>query len=302
MPGPGGGSRGGGFGGGSRGGSFGGGGGFGGGPRGPRGPRFYGGFGFGPRYGLYGGGCLGGFMSMLLAPIILFVLVVALLIGTVANTVSIVAQGGIVQYDEEAFQKYADAEYAKAFKAAPDCYEDNLLIVFTVYEGYDGYECIAWCGNNLRYEINEMMGSEGSEFYQIVRGSINENYYENSLTSDFKAIIGKLNSAIKKKGLSTSFDDKTTDRTNAVESHLVNYTELVIDEGTVNAAMQTFTEETGIPVVIVVDTGENVFGKTIPLINIITLVVLVPATGFLAYVIIRNLIRKGKNKKEKINL
>ncbi len=244
---------------------------------------------------------MGGFMSMLLAPIILFVLVAALLVGTVVSTVSIVAQGGVVQYDEAAFEEYANAEYAKAFKSAPDCYEDNLLIVFTVYEGYDGYECIAWCGDNIRYEINEMLGAEGSELYQIVRGSINENYYENSLTTDFKAVIGKLGNAIKKKGLSSSFDTKT-DHTNATESHLVNYTDLVINSETVDGALQNFTAETGIPVVIVVETGENVFGKTIPLINIITLVVLVPATVFLGYVIIRNLVRKGKNKREKINL
>ncbi len=299
MPGPGGGSRGGGFGGGSRGGSFGGGGGFGG---GPRGPRFYGGYGFGPRFGFYGGGCLGGFMSMLLAPIILFVLVVALLVGTIVNTVSIVAQGGIIQYDEAAFQEYADAEYAKAFKGAPECYEDNLLIVFTVYEGYEGYECIAWTGNNIHYRINEMMGSEGSAFYQIVRGSINENYYKNSLTQDFKAMIGKLGDEIEAENLNSSFTDKTTDHTNAVESHLVNRTELMIDEQIVDAALQGFTEETGIPVVIVVDTGEAVFGKTIPAINIVVLILLVPATVFLAYVIIRNLVRKGKNKREKINL
>lgn len=301
MPGPGGGSRGGGFGGGSRGGS--GGGGFGGGYRGGGyrgGPRFYG-YGFGPRFGFYGGGCFGGLMSMILAPIILFVMCIVLLVAMVINTVSIVAQGGIVQYNEAKFEEYADAEYAKAFKAAPDCYEDNLLIVFTVYEDYDGYECIAWCGHNIRYEINEMLGAEGSEFYQIVKSSINENYYENSLTVDFKAVMGKLGTAIKRKDLSSSFDAKK-DHTNAVESHLVNRTELVIDGEIVDGALQNFTEETGIPVVIVVDTGENVFGKTIPAINIVTLVFLVPASCYFGYRIVRNIINKRRNKRERIDL
>lgn len=234
-------------------------------------------------------------MGMLIAPIILFVLVGAILIFSIVSTVSIVAQGGTVEYSESELQEYAGTEYAKAFKSLPDRYEDNLVIVFTVYEDYDGYECIAYCGYNLDYRINEMLGSEGSDFYEIVRGSINENYYQNSLTTDFVAVSGKLSERIQRKNLDSSFTSAPTS-TEAVESHLVNYTDLVIDSTTVNAALQKFTQETGIPVVIVVETGENVFGRTIPVLNIVILVVLIGALIFLGYVIIRNVVRKKREQ------
>ena len=149
MPGPGGGSRGGGFGGGSRGGGFGGGGsrggGFGGGSRG-----FGGGFGgphhhhhygyWGPRrpffggwYGRgYGGGCLGGLLGILLLPIILLLVVSILLVSIVGSAVANVANGGSIYYDEAAFQQYADDQYAAEFSSYSN-YENNILIVFLTY-------------------------------------------------------------------------------------------------------------------------------------------------------------------------
>ena len=117
MPGPGGGSRGGGFGGGSRGGGFGGGGfggGFGGGHRG--GPHF-GGYHYGPRgphfhrhYGYGGGGCLGGLLGMLMAPIIILFAAVVGFFGLFGSALTNISNGGQVQYNERTFQDYANEQ------------------------------------------------------------------------------------------------------------------------------------------------------------------------------------------------
>ena len=309
MAGPGGGSRGGGFGGGSRGGGFGGGsgGGFGGGSRGggfggggyrggyhggfyhrPRyyGPRF---FGFGPRYYYGGGGCLGGFLGALMAPFILLMVVAVMMFGVVGSALSNAANGGIVSYDEAIFQAYADREYYKAFGNS-DATEDNILIVVLTNEESDGYYCIAWVGDNVKDDVNLMFGDETTPFGQSMIASVPD-YYAYSLDSNLATVMNTMSNKIAKLGLESSFK-KTYSHANSPESHLVNYTELSLTEATVNDALESFTEETDILVVIVVEDMEDVFGKNIPVEDIFILLVL----GVLGIVAIVNIVRVVKNR------
>lgn len=264
MPGPGGGSRGGGFGGGSRGGSFGGGsrgGGFGGGSRGPmhhgpmhhgphhhhHGPIF-----FGPRFGRRhygGGGCLGSLMGMMLIPLILVISMFAFLVAT--------CTGGItdITYDEQKFQRYANEQYMAAFSDT-DNYEENILIVFTTYDSYDGYECIAWVGDDLPYDVRMMFGDEYTEFGRKVSYTIPE-YYEFSLTQNLKDITNHMADEV------SAVTGTPSGSVNASYSKLVNNTELSINKTVVNDALVSFTQKTGINMVIVVARGEDVFGSVI---------------------------------------
>ena len=298
MAGPGGGSRGGGFGGGSRGGGFGGGsgGGFGGGSRGggfggpggfrggphhrgphfgyhrPRyyyGPRF---FGFGPRYyGYGGGGCLGGFLGALMAPFILLLVVGVMMFAMIGSTLTNVANGGIISYDEATFQEYANTEYYKAFGNS-DATEDNLLIVVLTNEESDGYYCIAWIGDNVQDRIINMFGDETTPFGQSMIASVPE-YYAYSLDSNLATVMNTMSGKIQNLGLSSSFK-KTYSHDKSPASHLVNYTDLALTEETVNDALVSFTEETGIPAVIVVEDMEAVFGKSLPAGDIMILLIL----------------------------
>ncbi|MBQ9797648.1 MAG: hypothetical protein IJW50_07985 [Clostridia bacterium] len=296
MPGPGGGSRGGGFGGGGfGGGGFGGGsrgGGFGGGGfhRGPRGPRFYGGF--GPRYyGYgYGGGCLGGFLGALMAPIFLLLVVGVMMFGLVSTTLTNVANGGVISYSEQTFQNYADEEYAKAFGNS-DAYEDNILLVFLTNEETDYYYCIAWVGDNVALDINLMFGDETTPYGQSVLASIPD-YYAYSLDKNLAQIMATMERKIEALGLESSFDREYS-HADSPESHLVNYTELRLTEATVNDALTAFTATTDIPVVIVVEDMEDVFGKNLPMEDIFILVVLI----VLACVAIYMIVRAVKNRK-----
>lgn len=256
MPGPGGGSRGGGFSGGSRGGggSFGGsrGGGFGGGSRGGsfgggpmhhgphhhhHGPIFF----FGPRRHYYGGGG-GGCGGVIVALVILGVFALAFL-GMLIDSLTVGGDpNGNIIYDERTFQGYADSEYFNAFSATED-YENNILLVYTVYEGYDGFECIAWVGNNVPTSINEMMTGSA------ISSGISD-YYEFQLS----------------KGIAMSVD-KLTDRAPASSasvdtrfSKLTNYSSLEMNKETVNKALVAFAEKTGINIAVVVVDGADVFG------------------------------------------
>ncbi len=299
MAGPmGGGGRSGGFGGGSRGGGFGGGrsGGFGGGGygggyhRGPHfgyyhRPRF---FGFGPRYYYGGGGCLGGFLGALMAPFILLLVVGVMMFAMIGSALTNVANGGVISYDEATFQTYADNEYNKAFGNS-DATEDNILIVVLVNEESSGYYYLPWGGSNIVDEVGNLF-AVGRDFDQSMKGTI-QNYYANSLDEDLAKVMRTMTRKVSNLNLETSFYDKYSHE-NSPESHLMNYTDLAMTEKTVNDALASFTETTGIPVVIVVEDMEVVFGKTLPMESIVMLVIL----AVLAIVAIVTIVRTVKNR------
>lgn len=317
MPGPGGGSHGGGFGGGSRGGGFGGGsrgGGFGGGsrgphgggfggprpphgphgphgpwgPRGPRRPFFGGGWFHRPYYG--GGGCLGGLLGMLIAPIVILVFVVIFLFVFIGSTVTSVASGGSIVYDEAKFQTYASQQYAKEFSSS-SAYENNLLVVFLTNEEADGYYCIAFIGDNVKSEISNMFGNEHTAFGRAMNSSINSEYYAYSLDSNLASAMDTMTKEVKALELDSSFLTDKED-TNKVEPHLTDYTSLPISSETVGNALKRFTEATDIPAVIVVETMENVFGKTLPTFDIFALIILI----VIAAVAISTIVKTVRNR------
>lgn len=77
----------------------------------------------------------------------------------------------------------------------------------------------------------------------------------------------------------------------------MNYTELSLTEATVNDALVSFSEETDIPVVIVVEDMEDVFGKSLPTGDIVILVVL-SVLGIVAIVSIVRVIKDRSKFKQ----
>lgn len=297
MPGPGGGSRGGGFGGG---GSFGGGGrGFGGGGfhggfhgRPPRRPFF--GFYHRP-YGYYGGGFFGGLLGILMLPII--VIVITLILGSfyVYSTITTIANGGEIVYNEETFQDYAMGEYSKHFTDT-QTYEDNVLVVVLTSEDNSQYYCIAIVGDNIKSSVNEMFGNETTLFGRAITSSIAENY-KYSLDSNLAMAMDKMEYNVSYLNLDTPFISKN-DMSNKSESKLVNYTDLTMTEKTVNDSLNSFTEKTGIPAVIVVETAENVFGKTMPFGSIVFIIALIALVIFCIVYIVKRVREKKQYDKD----
>ncbi len=215
-------------------------------------------------------------MGLLMLPIIL-ILVVALMVfsvlGGVGSSLSTVASGGNLTYDENVFQDYADAQYAAAFGGST-AYEDNLLLVFLVEdEEYWDYAYIAWVGDHIDTQINDMFGNEQTTFGVTVTNSIAEKSYKYSLDSNLARVVENMERQITAKNLPSSFKAscKDVDHTQ-VDSHMVNKTALPLTEQTVNDALASFTEETGISVVLVVDDIDDVFDRKIPASDIFTLI------------------------------
>ena len=308
MAGPGGGARGGGFsgGGGRSGGGFSGGGrgGFSGGHGGYGGGHHHhhhhrpGGFWFfGPRRyygGYYGGGCLGGIAGLFLAPFIILFFAAVLLITSVGSAFSSVANGGSIVYDESKLQSYANIEYYTQFGAYGG-EEDNILIVFLVDDEAVEFTCIAWVGDNIRTEINDMFGAEGTKFGNAVLSSINQSYYAYSLDSNLASVMEKMTAHVTALSLSSSFKTPE-DVAVRPESKLTNKSNLDLTEKTVNDKLVEFYEATGIPVAITVDTMENVFGKTIFTGDLIMVILGVGLVGLAIFLIVRNIIDAKKAK------
>lgn len=279
----GGGFRGGSFGGGNRGGGFGGhrpppGGGmhrppFGGGMHHPpHGGGFYGG-GWHPRPRRYSGGnggCLGGMCSLIFLPVILIFIAVIMLFSSIGGSftarpdISVdyndFDSGFSVQYDEYVFQDYANTQYEAAFGQS-SAYEDNILLVFlTEDEEYYDYCYIAWVGDHIEADINYLFGSDATELGQAISDSVNISSYKYSLDADLARVVQTMQKHILSLDLPGSFQCDE-DRSYA-RSYLINDSTLDLTEDTVNTALQSFTDATGIPMVIVVEDMADVFGQS----------------------------------------
>ena len=289
-PGGGGGSRGGGgfgggsFGGGSRGGGFSGGGGFGGGSfgSGNRGGFGGGSFGGGPHHTpppphhhhhhgphfwgprrrtvFYGGGFGGGCGSIIFIGVFVLFVIAFFLIpkeGVTINFGEETVINGII-YDEGTMQDYANDKYTQYFGSS-SATEDNILLVMLTNEACDGYYTIAWVGDNVDPSINNMFG-EYTEYGDALYNHIDE-YFGYSLDTDLAQVVKEMTKHISGLGLSSSFNWES-DHSKLSKSKFVNMTTMELTPEVVESALTEFTTKTGIPMVIVVDSAEKVFGAS----------------------------------------
>lgn len=303
MAGPGGGSRG---GGGGRGGSFGGGGrggigggrggGFGGrpggfGPRPPRRPMFGGpmfGWGWhrGPRfYG--GGGCLGGLLGMLMLPFFLVIMAIVLVISSLSSSMMVLKDGGVVPYSEEDFQDYANQQYLAEFGSS----EDGIVVVFLTAENHYDYCYIGWVGDHVAADVNYLFGAEGTALGDGIYREVPDNY-KYSLDSNLANVTDRLASEINRLNRGTNY--RCTEDRSHLPSRLVNRSALDLNAETVNLSLTAFTEATDIPMVIVVDEMEDVFGKEMPFSVIFTLIL---AGGIVIFAIVL-IVKAVRNRKK----
>ncbi len=273
MAGPGGGSSSGGFGGGSFGGSHGGsfggshsGGSFGGSHGGsfggsfhqpPRSPHHHGGWHYPGRWGrtrvVRGGGCSSVFI------IIIFLLFAVFSMLPEDNYVINYTDEVTSFYDEEVFQDYANENYNIVFGAS-ESYEDNILLVFLTNKETDGYYTIAWVGDNIKYEINEMFGGM-SAYGLYMEEYFGESIFKYSLDTNYAAVINNMSESISFLGLPSSFNN-SENHDSSPESRVINITDIELNDDIINGALADFTKETQIPCVLIVDYVDNVFHIT----------------------------------------
>ena len=201
-----------------------------------------------------GGGCCSGFFgTAVFILIIIFFLVGSF--GSRSGEIIFSTDG----YNEEKFQDFANAQYEEAFGRS-SAYEDNLLITVLVDDDYYNFYYIAWVGDHIAYEINELMGNNDTALGQAMEASISSTNYKYSLDSDLARVMGLMTSKVQSLGLTDSF---TCSENHAqVKSGLKNLSHLDMTASTVDDALTAFTDATGIPAVIVVEDMDAVFGRS----------------------------------------
>lgn len=221
-----------------------------------------GGWHFGPRrYGYGGGGCCGSIAAIPILLVFIIFMIIYMIGGIFSrpNNVQLDYETSGIYYDEMALQDFADEQYAKEFGDSA-AYEDNLLIVFLTEEDCYNFYYIAWVGDHIATDINVLMGDNDTALGEAMLESINETNYKYSLDANLAVVINSMEKQILELGLESSYTCEEDH--SQVESHLTNYTELPMTESTVNDALAQFTQSTGIPVVIVVEDMEEVFGTS----------------------------------------
>ena len=262
-----GGSHGGSFGGSHNGGSFGGhhGGHFGGHHHHHHGPHFW-----GPRRRVYvGGGFGGGCFSIVFIVIFVLFLALWLLLPNEGVTINF---GEEDMYNEATMQDYANNKYMQYFGSS-SAVEDNILLVFLTNEACDGYYTIAWVGDNIEDDINYMFG-EYTEYGEALYNNVDE-YFAYSLDSDLADVIETMTKHITNLGLDSSFY-WDSDRSNLADSKFVNMTSMDLTTEIVHRALVDFTDKTGIPMVVVVDSAEKIFGAVTTTDNTVTVEPAIP--------------------------
>ena len=209
--------------------------------------------------------------------------------STVGSAFSSLSTGGEIVYEEETFQDYADEQYAAEFQGSA-AYEDHILIVVLTDEGHSDFAYIAWVGDHVATDVNNLFGSDYTELGQAMSSSVNASSYKYSLDSNLAQVVSLMEEEISALGLSSSFTC-TEDHAYGT-SHLTNKTDLPMTAETVNTALRQFTETTGISMVIVVEDAEDVFGRTISFDTIITLIIAVALVVLAIWLIVRAVKRR----------
>ena len=227
-------------------------------------------------------------------PFILILFAVIMIMSSLGTLIS----GGGVHYNERVFQDYAAMQYEAEFGNSGDAYEDNLLVVFLTNEEADGYYTIAWIGDNVKTEISDMFGNEYTAFGRAMLDSIGDDYTY-SLSSNLARAMEKMTDAIESRGLDSGFYDHYSHE-RSPESHVTNFSTINVNENTVERSLKEFTESAGIPVVIVIDSMEKVFGKSFSRDDLITITIGLIFLGFAIFLIVQAVkgYKEGK-KKEK---
>lgn len=220
-------------------------------------------------------------------PLLLVVMAVALVFSSISSSMMILADGGIVPYNEETFQDYANQQYQAEYGAS----EDGIVVVFLTAENYYDYCYIGWVGDHLNADVNYMFGAEGTVLGNSIYGEVPENY-KYTLDSNLANVTDRLANSID--GLNLSSPYRCTEAQSGLKSRFVNRTELDLTAETVNLSLTAFTEKTGIPMTIVVDEMEDVFGKHIPASVIFTLIL---AAGLVIFAIVL-IVKAVRNRKK----
>ena len=230
---------------------------------------------------------------MMLAPIIVIVMAAFFLFFSISGMVGDISTGGSYQWDEDAIRQYARAEYDDIYGNNDAAYEDNIMILFLAdeEEGYT-YAYIAWVGDNIETGVDEMFGNDYTRLGTAFDNSMPDNY-KDSLGKNLSAVIERMEAAV---GAPAAGKDHFKDAPLGTANSPVfkNGTPLPISSVTIDRALKSFYETTGISLSLVVADIDEVFEKGLSGDTYIMLVVGIGLVALAVFLIVRA-VKEKKN-------
>ena len=220
--------------------------------------------------------------GIILFPALITVFSIFLFILFLVPTIDVCRDGGNIVYNDTYAVSYRDTQYSKYFDGANE--KNGLLIVYLVDDvnsKYDQYLCISKVGENVADKIKNEFGTDGSSFGKTVLKEIDKKY-EESFSSDIVAIMNTMSKEVTDHQLESSFKDGATPADTSV-SKVINHTPLAISTDMINESLVAFSNETDLPVIIVIESLDKVFNRQLPFRPFFIMVLLLGVAGFCIY-------------------
>ena len=196
-------------------------------------------------------------------------------------------------YNENALQDYANEQYNAIFGSS-DAYEDNILLVILAEDDeYYDYAYIAWVGDHIDMKITDMFGNEYKKFGYSVNAHLGVSSYKYSIGKNIAQIVKDMEGEVTSAGLSSSF--YCNEQRTLPPVQFVNNTEMDISLEMIQGSVSSFTENTGIPMAVVVEDMGDVFRKTGGFASILPVIIV----ALVIVLVVVSLVKKnGKNKND----
>ena len=257
--------------------------------------------------GNYGGQGRGNItlFNVIATPLIIVILASILLITNLVGLIGVLVNGGEIVYEEENVNTYTSNVYKEEFGKAEgkNAKDSGVVVMFFYNEDTNIWEHTVNVGSNVRSEIKNVFSGESSPMVTY----LTDNVKTDSNSADFVKAVTKmmpeLANKIEEYDLTSPFT-KNNDLTKmpvskAVLTPLGKANEVLAEDGTVimsvsqgeelSLAMIEFTNATGIPFVMTIDTSVNAFGRTIPTTDIFMVVLLVLVVALCVFSMVKKI-------------
>ena len=220
-------------------------------------------------------GTKSGLLNVIAMPIVLIVLATAFLIYNLVSTISVLVNGGEIVYDEEVLKNYLSTNYSESFKGTGIEQKSGMVIFFLYNEDTKQMEFTVKAGDNIRSDVTAIFATD-SEFGTYLKNNVKSDNYEATLSKSLSGVMTHMAAKVKALDLTSNFSknydsSKLTDPSLKIKEGFG----FTVKNDEIKASLDTFEAQTGIPVVIVLDTAVNAFGRTTPVTDILMIVLLV---------------------------
>lgn len=162
--------------------------------------------------------------------------------------------------NESLLNNYVDIKYDLHF-GNTSASKDALVILVVTEENCRNFSYITRSGDHIADEIGQMLGDSNTVLGHTMNSCINQSGYANSLDANLAKVMDVMAGKIAALELDSSL---TCRETHSAKVQFVNQTQLSMNETTMQDALQRFCDTTGIPVVLVVATAQEVFTVRTP--------------------------------------